>query len=272
MVAPNGARLNQTDHRAIPVTVQQTIRTACECRDAGARALHAHVRDTKQRHCLDAVQYRALLDLAQRELGPEFPVQITTEAVDRYTPQQQIELMKTLKPRFASVALREMMTTDLPERQAQAFYSWAKTNQIGIQHILYEQAELGADSDIARFHSLKNRGVIAADSNAVLVVLGRYTDSRQADVNDAGAVADRLSEMQLDWMLCAFGQAETECLVTAALHGGAMRIGFENNRLHANGQIAKNNAERVTALSSALQGHLIEQCDDDQLHRLLGGW
>jgi uncharacterized protein (DUF849 family) len=31
-------------------------------------------------------------------------------------------------------------------------------------------------------------------------------------------------------------------------HGGKTRIGFENNRLNTDGQVAANNAERVTEL------------------------
>jgi uncharacterized protein (DUF849 family) len=51
-----------------------------------------------------------------------------------------------------------------------------------------------------------------------------------------------------DWAACAFGPQETACLIEAMGHGGKTRIGFENNRLNTDGQVAANNAERVTEL------------------------
>ena len=53
-------------------------------------------------------------------------------------------------------------------------------------------------------------------------------------------------------MVCAFGQPETACLLAAQARGGEMRIGFENNELHADGRRAASNAERVAALRAAL--------------------
>ena len=44
MVAPNGARLTDDDHPAVPVTIPQIVTTAQECASAGARAMHFHVR------------------------------------------------------------------------------------------------------------------------------------------------------------------------------------------------------------------------------------
>ena len=53
-------------------------------------------------------------------------------------------------------------------------------------------------------------------------------------------------------MICAFGPAETECLVEAARQGGKMRIGFENSLWNADGSLAKDNAARVRELVASL--------------------
>ena len=58
MVAPNGARRTKADHQAIPVMIPETVETAKSCAAAGAGAMHLHVRDTEQRHVLDAGMYR----------------------------------------------------------------------------------------------------------------------------------------------------------------------------------------------------------------------
>ena len=108
MAAPNGARKVKTDHPAVPVTITETIATAKECHAAGASILHAHVRDDDGKHLLDAGRYRQLLDGLRHEV-PEMLVQITTEAVGIYTPEQQADLVFALKPDFVSVGFREMI-------------------------------------------------------------------------------------------------------------------------------------------------------------------
>ena len=54
MVAPNGARKSSADHPGLPITVDAIAAEAAACREAGAQALHLHVRDDAGRHTLDA--------------------------------------------------------------------------------------------------------------------------------------------------------------------------------------------------------------------------
>ncbi len=53
-------------------------------------------------------------------------------------------------------------------------------------------------------------------------------------------------------MVCAFGCEETACLLAATAVGGDCRVGFENNLWYPNGDIAADNAERVTEVVAAL--------------------
>ena len=104
MAAPNGARKQKSDHPSLPVTIAETVATAKACYDAGASILHAHVRDEDGAHVLDAERYVSLLD-AMRNAVPEMLVQITTEAVGRYSPQEQSDVVFAVKPDFVSVGL-----------------------------------------------------------------------------------------------------------------------------------------------------------------------
>ena len=86
MVAPNGARKTTDDHSEIPVTIDRLVETASDCFDAGARAMHFHVRDENQQHVLDAGLYReAIAELSQKL--PALHLQMTTESVGRYSPE-----------------------------------------------------------------------------------------------------------------------------------------------------------------------------------------
>ncbi len=250
MVAPNGARRGKSDHPALPVTIAETVATARDCFDAGAGALHAHVRDADGAHVLDAGLYRELIE-EMRNAVPQMAVQITTEAVGRYTPEAQRRLVRDVEPEAVSVALREMLPDDDEADAARSFYHWAGEAGIAVQHILYEPAE------VAQLFSRVADGVVPASDLQLLFVLGRYTAGQQSDVGDLEPFLRELqaaaySAGRLEWALCAFGVHETDCLVEAVRRGGKARIGFENSLWNRDGSVAADNADRVRELKEML--------------------
>ncbi|MBX2824903.1 MAG: 3-keto-5-aminohexanoate cleavage protein [Gammaproteobacteria bacterium] len=269
MLAPNGARLTTDDHPAIPVTEADTVKAVVEGVEAGACAVHLHVRDEHQGHLLDVARYRSAIAKLKVELGQDFPIQVTTEAVGIYTQPEQIAMMRELKPEFASVALAEIAGSEELLSSAEQFYHWADQERVGLQHILY------SPEDLTRFLDLKTRGVIPAEQWSVIFVLGRYTKDQQSDpavLQEFLTVVDAAEVRQsMCWMICAFGSEETNCLTMAAAAGGHNRIGFENNRQHADGSIAANNTERVTALVTALAEQGRVPCDRSAMRAILGG-
>ena len=126
MAAPNGARKVKTDHPGIPVSIEETVAEAKSCFSAGASILHAHVRDDEGKHVLDTSLYRKLLNALSIEV-PNMLVQVTTESVGIYSPEEQASLVYELKPDFISVGFREMIGDNSigARRHAQDFYHQA---------------------------------------------------------------------------------------------------------------------------------------------------
>lgn len=248
MVAPNGARKTKDDHPALPVTVAETARVAAECAEMGATAIHAHVRGPEGNHVLDAALYRDLLAEIERECGDGIFAQITTEAVGIYQPEQQIAVVRDVKPRGFSAALKELIATPERESDAAAFYNWALEEEIAVQHILYEAEE------IHRFADLVRREVIPGDRHALLFVLGRYAKNLESEVEDLLPFVEALTASGLkansNWMVCGFGRSETASLTAALALGGHARVGFENSLWHADGEVATSNAERVRVIAA----------------------
>src|SRR3546814_7478658 len=89
-VAPNGARRTRADPPRLPMTAAEIARDAAEAREAGAAMIHLHVRDGDGRHTLDAGLYRDATAAVRRAVGDGLVVQITTEAVGRYPPAEQM--------------------------------------------------------------------------------------------------------------------------------------------------------------------------------------
>ncbi|WP_110709466.1 3-keto-5-aminohexanoate cleavage protein [Salinicola sp. CR57] len=241
MVAPNGARRGKADHTALPVTTAEIVETAAACHAAGAHALHLHVRDAEGAHSLDAGRYRETL----AELGlriPDMKLQITTEAAGRFTVPEQLACLRQVRPAWASISVREIARE--PALAADV-YATCADNGTQVQHILYEVA------DIQQLIDWRARGVVRPDQESVLFVLGRYREGQVSSPADLAPLREALPGIG-QWMVCAFGPREHECLVDAASQGGDVRVGFENSLSGANGQPHADNAASVGTLVRSL--------------------
>lgn len=246
MVAPNGARRTKADHPALPMTIAETAETAARCAAAGAGAIHAHLRDSRGAHWLDAGAYRELIAEVARA-APGLPVQITTEAAGRYSPAEQRALLRQITPEGVSIALAEMLADGDRAAARRCYHALAEAG-VAVQHILYDADQLGW------LAAEQAAGTLPPGRMQMLFVLGRYAAGQPADAAMLDPFLARLaaSNLPADWAVCAFGQAETACLVRALGLGGAVRVGFENNLLMADGRLARDNAERVADIVARL--------------------
>jgi uncharacterized protein (DUF849 family) len=262
MVAPNGARKTRLDHPALPVSIAQTVEEAVQCHAAGATVLHAHVRGSEDEHLLDAGLYQELIAEMKRQ-APTMLVQITTEAVGRYTPQQQVDCVESVVPEMASVSLREMTCDFKDPGFAKNFFHWAAEAEVHIQHIVYSAEEL------ATYMTLRQDGIIPASQRCVLFVLGRYAVDFQSSPADLELFLNN-DLTGLDWFVCAFGAQEQSCVIAGIDQGGHARIGFENNLHLPDGSIASSSAELVAELAKSIKagGHSIAGAE--QTRQLLG--
>ena len=270
MVAPNGARLKYDSHEKIPLSLEQIATTAKECEQKGANAIHLHIRDEKLDHLLDVDKYKQTIDAIKKECTKEFLIQVTTEAVGKYKPQEMIALIKELRPKATSVAIKELIPTDTKDelKAARDFYRFSRDENIGVQHILYSV------EDIKKFHRLLEQDVICGDKHSILFVLGRYVKDEGYEGKDLLTYLYTLKELNLEedvkWMLCAFGQKELGSLVAASLLGGHCRIGFENSRVLANGDKAKDNPSQVKLLRNELKTLNQKKASPNEMREILG--
>jgi len=259
-VAPNGARKTHADHPALPITPDELAACARQCVEAGAAMLHLHVRRPDGTHSLEPGDYRPAIAAVQRAVGDALVIQITTEAVGIYTPEQQMASVRVLQPEAISAALRELVPDAAYEAEAARFFGELAATRTAIQYILYS-----AD-DVVRYRDLRARGVLPETPHWVLFVLGRYSAGQRSDPTDLLPFLQAWADggdvtANVPWAMCAFGPREAECALTAALLGGHARLGFENNMALPDGSTAPDNAALVTNL----RRHL------DALHRPLAG-
>jgi 3-keto-5-aminohexanoate cleavage enzyme len=246
MVAPNGARRTRADHPALPITPAELAATARACFDAGAAAIHLHVRDADQRHSLDPGRYRAAI-AAIAQASPGMLIQTTTESAGIFDLDAQEAAARALRPACLSFALAEALAQG--EARGLALLRDLQAAGTGVQIILYSPDQI---RDCAR---LLDAGLLEFDGRPrLLLVAGRYSAPQDSDPAAFAALHDALRETGLAeaalWMTCAFGRGEMAILERTIDLGGHVRVGFENAIVDARGRPARDNAERVAMVAA----------------------
>lgn len=260
-VAPNGGRRTKADHPALPIGPAELARTAAGCLEAGAAMIHVHVRDREERHLLDADAYRAVIEAIRAEVGERMVVQITSEALGIYGPEEQMAVVRAVKPRAASLALREILPGTADEAAFAGFLLWMKAERVAPQFILYEPGEA------VRLDALRRRGIVPFEEPPVLYVLGRYTAGQTSTPADLLPFLAPGQPVFRRFMTCAFGRHEAACAIMGGLLGGGLRVGFENNLALPSGETAASNADLVVAVRSGLQAAGMTGMSGEELAR-----
>ncbi len=240
IVAPNGARRMPTDHPRLPITPESAALETRAAVEAGAAMVHLHARDAQGKHTLDPAINAAFMEAVRAEMGNDVVIQLTTEAVGQFTPEEQITLIRELKPEAASFAVRELIPTDsdADKNRGREFFSWVHQQGIIAQFILY------SDEDVLRYHHLKAEGVLPQDQHHLLFVLGRYSKTLQSEPTDLLPMLMEHSD-DTPWAVCAFGEKEHLCAAAGIALGGDVRVGFENNLYDQRGELAESNATLI---------------------------
>ncbi len=262
-VAPNGARRVRADHQALPITPAEIAESAARCLEAGACMIHMHVRDRDGGHTLDTDAYRAATAAVRDAVGDDLIIQVTSEAVGLYLPEEQMAMVHEVRPEAVSMAIRELVPDEAHEAPAADFFAWLLRENIMPQYIVYSADE------VARFADLRRRGVIPGDGVFVLYVLGRYKEGQVSEPIDLLPFLEVTGSMACHWAMCAFGPREGACAMMVTALGGHARVGFENNRYMNSGALAPDNAALVAQVAEGARLVHRPVADADAARQLL---
>lgn len=262
-VAPNGARKTRADHPAIPLSAADLAAAARRCLDIGASMIHVHVRNPDGTHLLDVDAYRAATSAIRGAVGNELVVQITSEAVGKYSPAEQRAVIRGVRPEAASLAFRELVPDEGEEAPFADLLVWMKREAVAPQIILYDL------DDAIRLAAFRQRGLVPFERLSVLFVLGRYAAGQKSSPPDLLPFISAGAPVFEHWSVCAFGPLETACMTASALLGGDVRVGFENNEFLPSGARAPDNAALVAVTRTAIEASGLRIASADELR---GKW
>lgn len=241
-VAPNGARKTKEDHSSLPMTNEEIALDAKACLDAGAGMIHLHVRDELGHHSLSVDLYQQAIQAIKDATHGELIIQVTTEAVSTYSPDEQFGMVHALNPDAVSIAIREIKNLD--ELDVFENFDLMRKNNIYPQLILYNQL------DLSKYQYWLDEGILPGNAYPILLVLGKSHAQGSFELTD---LQKKTEFPASSVMVCAFGEEEFTAGKLAVDHNWHVRIGFENNQQLKSGEEAENNAALITQMSAYIK-------------------
>ena len=249
----------------LPVTTEQ-ISTACiEAHDAGAAAVHIHVRDPKTgKPSMDLGLYSEVVQTLRRE-RPELIINLTTGPGGRFvpseddpkiyapgttllTPEQRVEHIAALKPDICSLDLNTMNSGNQVVMNTPA--NVRRMAQIIRAAGAVPELECFDTGDLVLAQHLIEDGTLQGPGVYTFVMGVRYA---MPFSTQAMQLARSLISDQAQWSAFAVGRHAFQAVAQAYLLGGNVRIGLEDTIYIDRGELAKSNAELVSKARRIVQ-------------------
>jgi len=254
-VTGNLTRPDQTPH--LPVTPQQ-ISTAClEAAEAGAAAVHIHVRDPQTgRPSMDLLLYKEVVDEIRRH-RPDLIINLTTGPGGRFVPgevdpriaapgstlmapERRVEHIAALRPDICSLDLNTMNSGD--EVVINTPRNVRRMARIIREAGAIPELECFDSGDLVLARALIDEGVLDGPGLFTFVMGVRFampftppTMWHAASLIPPGA----------QWSAFAIGRHAFPAMAQAYLLGGNVRIGLEDTIMLSKGELAPSNAALV---------------------------
>jgi uncharacterized protein (DUF849 family) len=255
-VAVTGAVPQRTKYPRVPETPEQVVTDVLECAEAGATVFHLHARDEQGRPVHRPDLYMSMIE-GIRSSRPDVVLGVTTSSrVGGHLEDRMIglNLPNDLLPEFASLTLGSFNFPDSvshnPPDQIVALLE--RMGERGIRPEL-EVFELGM---IGLIHTLRDRGLIP-DPPVVNILLGSH-GAAPANVGDLERMVSRLPSIS-EWAAAGIGMYQRPMNIAAAIMGGNIRTGLEDNP-RGDGRADWSNADavRLAVAAADLAGRPVE--------------
>ena len=225
--AINGGR-SKTEHPSIPVGPSEIAAAVVECLNAGASAIHFHIRAEDGRESLADEDLARTLQVV-RKITPTAQIGVSTGAWIVPEPATRVKAIAswTTLPDFASVNFSEEAAEEVAQELLQ--------KRVGVE------AGLGDARDAER---LVNSGLADRCLRVLIEPQEQEIENARATVKETRAVLDQAG---IDIARVLHGtEATTWAILQDAIKlGYGIRVGFEDTLTLADGRLAGSNAELV---------------------------
>jgi uncharacterized protein (DUF849 family) len=249
-VAPTGAELAKADVPALPVTVDELVTTAKECREAGAAMIHVHIRDENAQPTLDLARLKDTVH-ALRE-STDLIVQLSTGGAVTDPYERRLAVLDAA-PDGCSLTCGTVNFGDDVFMNPWPFMCelYTRTQELGV----VPEFELFDMGHVAALHRLLDKfgppfgGHVHCD--LVMGVPGGMAGDAATLVQAAAALPAGAT-----WSATGVGRTTLPVMLAALAAGGHLRVGMEDTVTFSRGRPVRSNAElaeRAATLASLAQ-------------------
>src|SRR5215469_9634756 len=246
-VAPTGAESDKSAVPALPVTLEELVTTAKECREAGAAVIHVHIRDAAAKPTLDLARLKDTVQ-ALRE-ATDLIVQLSTGGAVTDSFDNRLTVLDA-GPDACSLTCGTANFGDDVFMNPWGFMKelYAKTQALGV----VPEFELFDFGHIAALHRLLAElgepagGHVHCD--LVMGVPGGMPGNAATLVQAVSALPAGAT-----WSATGIGRSSVPVLFAALAAGGHLRVGMEDTVTFARGRPVASNAELVARAAAAAE-------------------
>lgn len=238
--ALTGAVTTKADNPALPTTPQEICESALACYDAGAAAIHIHVRDDEGNASMAYDKFEEAVTLI-RNAGCPAILNLTSSGGQGFSWDERIRPFKELKPEFASFDagtmnwLHKVVFMNEPEFLEKCANTMLETN-VKPEIEIFDMGMLNT----AKYYIKK--GLIREPAHFQLC-LGA-PGGMEATTENLLYLVNHLPE-KCTWSAFGIGRGANEILLAALALGGNVRVGLEDNVYYNKGQLAESNEQFV---------------------------
>ncbi|MGF6695422.1 uncharacterized protein (DUF849 family) [Paraburkholderia sp. MM5496-R1] len=275
----------------LPVTPAEIAASAIQAAAAGAAVVHLHARDpVTGMPSQDAGLFAQFLPQIKAE--SDVVINLTTGGAPAMTVEERLMPALRFKPEVASLNMGSMNfgMYEMLGRFKEFRHDWerpyleASEDRIfrntfkDIAHILAACNDNGTRFEIECYDighlytaaHFMDRGLLKAPVfiQSVFGIRGGI-GVHPEDIAHMKRTADRLFGADYHWSALGAGAQQPRVLTQALLLGGNVRVGLEDNLWLRKGQLAKSNAEQVTAIRSVVEQLGFEIATPDEARVML---
>jgi len=249
-VAPTGAELDKQAVAALPVTLEELVTTAKECREAGAALIHVHIRDGNAQPTLDVGRLTETVH-ALRE-STDLIVQLSTGGAVTDPYERRLAVLDAA-PDGCSLTCGTVNFGDDVFMNPWPFMCelYVRTQELGV----VPEFELFDMGHIAALHRLLDKYGAPFGGH---VHCDLVTGVPGGMPGDAATVVQAVAALPAGatWSATGVGRTSVPVMFAALAAGGHLRVGMEDTITFSRGRPVQRNAElveRAAALADLAQ-------------------
>jgi 3-keto-5-aminohexanoate cleavage enzyme len=246
-----GAATMKEQNPATPYTPEEFAEESYRCMTEGASVVHIHVRDPDSgRPTADLAKIGDAV-AAIRDRCPGLLLNLSTAISPEASADERIAPVATYKPELASLNTNSMNAALANRRTGEILAEYVFTNtfaqivryaRVMTEHAVKPELEVYDFGGMYNVLVLQKQG-FTAEPLHFQMVFGLVGGVPFDLFNFA-----RLRELMPDgatWSVCGVGPMQTQAGMTAAVNGGHIRVGLEDNTRMPNGDLAQGSWEQV---------------------------